>query len=79
MTNQFEDIESWVPSFAASKDLITSCGGNRLYGGFGVFGRSSSITRIFQLPPHNGVLVKFKLFKIDSWDNERFFLYFDGE
>jgi hypothetical protein len=79
MTNAFEDIENWVPTQAGSKDLISACGNFRLYGGFGILGKGASLTRQFELPPHKSVEVSFKLFKIDSWDNEKFLMYFDGE
>ncbi len=49
-----------------------------MYGGFGHFGHGVHIDKTFSgIPPHQMLLIKFKLFKIDSWDKERFCISFD--
>lgn len=78
MTNEFSEIEEWKVSYAATDKLITACGDDRMLGGYGVFGKSAVVTKLFKLPPHKAISIKFKLYKIDSWDNHHFFAYVDG-
>lgn len=49
-----------------------------MIGGFGVFGKNSALVKHFRLPPHYEMKLKLNLFKIDSWDKERFFISVDG-
>lgn len=74
------DIDGWVVTGAYDKDLITNCGHHKLAGGFGVFGKGTSMVKQFELAPHYKLHLKVKLFKIDSWDKgEEFKIYADGE
>jgi hypothetical protein len=75
----FNSAEGWTAVWAENTNQITMCGSYQLFGGYGVFGRYATISKTFTgLPPHYAIQVSFILMKIDSWDNEQFFLYVDG-
>lgn len=77
--NAFTNAGDWTVTNAQSKDPITSCDGKRLLGGYHVFGNNhGSVTLFKALPPHFQVRVKFTLYLLDSWDNEEFKLFIDG-
>jgi len=58
----------------------TSCGNLNILGGVNRFGSGAHIYKTFsKLPPHQMLLIKFKLFKIDSWENENFCLSLDNK
>lgn len=63
---------------AHSDKAFNSCGNTRLVGGFGILGSGSSLVKEFALPPHSSVTVRFELYKIDSWDQEDFYVLIDG-
>ena len=55
---------------------IQACNGDVILGRFGM---GDSVTRKFtNLAPHNKIKFSFRLYLIDSWDNEVFQLYADG-
>ncbi|CAK92089.1 unnamed protein product (macronuclear) [Paramecium tetraurelia] len=67
--------EEWVLS---GENLIYSdCGSVRLFGGNNAFGHRTSATKLFQLPPHHTVSITLEFWKIDTWDDEKFFIYLD--
>lgn len=72
------DADGWFIYNPGSGSKITSCGDNKIFGGLGAFGNLASIVKLIALPPHYYVRVKFTFYKIDSWDNESFYLYLDG-
>jgi hypothetical protein len=78
-TQRFTDSDGWTVNSPFQATIITACAGQRLLGGYKVFGKGSSIVKYITLPPHYEVSIKFKLYKIDSWDNEKFLLYVDGQ
>lgn len=78
MTNSFTELDSWTAFNAQSTQYITSCGSDRMVGGYGVFGAQAVVAKQLLLPPHYKVSIKFKLYKIDNWANNFFFLYVDG-
>lgn len=49
-----------------------------MFGGFNIFGQFTSIVKVIQLPAHYLVRLQVRFYKIDSWDNESFFIYLDG-
>ncbi|CAD8089306.1 unnamed protein product [Paramecium primaurelia] len=57
--------------------IYSDCGSVRLFGGYGAFAEQTSATKLFQLPPHHTVLITLEFWKIDSWDNQIFFIYLD--
>lgn len=48
-----------------------------MFGGFGKFGAGATATKVFELPPHHTIYLKLQFWKIDSWDNEEFYLWVD--
>lgn len=79
MTNSFGEIDNWVTSGVTTSQVITACGNNRIYGGYGVFGAGAATTRLLtDLPPHSQISIAFTLYRIDKWDNARFLIYVDG-
>jgi hypothetical protein len=68
---QFQQLDGWVLSGAYSSTVFTTCGSIRLFGGFGVFGKGSSATRLLtHLPRHTKAVISWTWAQIDSWDNE---------
>lgn len=49
-----------------------------MVGGFDIFGSNTLLIKKFELPPHYEITLKITMFKIDSWDNESFFVFVDG-
>ena len=47
-------------------------------GGYGVFAKGTVVSRQLVLPPHTAVSLRFKLYKIDNWENEFFWVFIDG-
>lgn len=73
------DMEGWnVLSSYNKNSQVTTCKQYRIFGGYGVLGANSALTSVIQLPPHYLVRVQFNFYKIDSWDNEAFYIYLDG-
>ena len=71
-------MEGWFIYTPVGKDKFTMCGNNKIFGGFGIFGTTTSVVKMIALAPHYFVRVIFKMYKIDSWENESFYLYLDG-
>lgn len=66
-------ITGWSPN------SLSSCGGESMIGGSGVFGNGGTSQKTFSgLPAHYGVVVSFRAYFIDSWDSEYFHVYADG-
>lgn len=58
---------------------ITTCGGKSVLGGYGKFGKDAISTKEYSgLPEHSGIIVSFKTYFVDSWDNERLYLKVEG-
>lgn len=70
--NTFTDIDGWVATKPYSDTLFSSCGPNKMVGGYHVFGAQSALIKKFEMPPHYEMRIRLKFFKIDSWDNEQF-------
>ena len=85
--HEFQGLRGWsstatgynfVPSILISP-YITTCGTERMFGGYGKFGQGMELTKIFDvLPTHTSVQITFSFFKIDSWDAEIFEVWVDG-
>jgi hypothetical protein len=48
-------------------------------GGFGKFGKGATAVKHFDLPPHRKLRIMTEVWKIDSWDNEEFYIKADIE
>lgn len=57
--NTFVGLDGWNIVLPYDENGITSCGGTRLLGGFGVIGKGSSLVKQIDLPPHSGVDIRF--------------------
>lgn len=77
--NEFTTADSWTIIEPQTDGKFTACNEVKLFGGFRVLGNGSSAVLYLDLPPHFMVRVKFTLYKIDSWDNELFLGYADGD
>ena len=55
------------------------CGEYKMLGGFNMFGKGTILTKFITLPPHYLVRVNFNMFKINSWGDEDFVVYLDGD
>ncbi|CAD8095073.1 unnamed protein product [Paramecium primaurelia] len=51
---------------------FSQCGDSKLFGGYGVFGKSSFVSSNLILPTHNSIRITFDFWKIDQWDGEYF-------
>lgn len=58
---------------------LSSLIGIKLLGGFNVFGKGATVSRVFEMEPHYRIKVKLTFAKIDSWDNEEGSISLDGE
>lgn len=72
------DIAGWTINKPKSKNLITTCGKDQMFGGYNVFGVGSSAILNVDLNPHYEITIALNFFKLDSWDNEVFLLFVDG-
>lgn len=64
-------------TFAFGTTSFTSCGKYKILGGYNILS-TENITKSFaSLPSHTSVIIQFDFFKIDSWDDEYFYLYVD--
>ncbi|CAD8071148.1 unnamed protein product [Paramecium sonneborni] len=75
--NPIKEAEGWAVVGAPS--LITECGGTFMFGGFRVFGSRTTVSKVFQLPPHSLINIKVQFWKIDSWDNEEAYIFVDDQ
>lgn len=66
-------IDNWTSNASNKVDnLVTTCGGEKVLGGFNVGGYGVYFKRVFILPEHTRISVKFKGWMLDSWDNEKY-------
>ncbi|CAD8098325.1 unnamed protein product [Paramecium primaurelia] len=88
--NQFEIVysafsegnfnkEGWHIEVPHSTTLFQKCGNETMFGGFSTFSNDTLITYNSSLPPHYQVKVSFKYWKIDSWNNEWVYIFFDDK
>ena len=71
----------WTTSMSSSQSKCNSCGGKVLLGGYNRFCKNDYAYRTYtDLPAHQRVKVTFKVYSIDTWDNEKFRLeaYWDN-
>ncbi|CAD8181855.1 unnamed protein product [Paramecium octaurelia] len=73
--DSFVDSEGWAVKYASQS--IGNCSITKLFGGYGVFGKNTIITNLINLPAHYAIKITFEFWKMDSWDNEYFYMYFD--
>lgn len=67
MTNEFVDNDGWEVTGAS--EVVTDCGGTKLFGGFEKFVKGVSTTRTFNdIPDHKRIKISMELWKIDNWD-----------
>ncbi|CAK58868.1 unnamed protein product (macronuclear) [Paramecium tetraurelia] len=69
-------MEGWITTNAYGS--FSDCGGTQLFGGFDTFGKQTKVMKFLQLPPHYEVQIKMRFWKIDTWDNEYFYIFIDG-
>ncbi|CAD8200579.1 unnamed protein product [Paramecium octaurelia] len=74
---QFDDLKGWELHERQDPIYFTSCMGASLVGGFRVMGTGGYITKTFQIPPHKNLRLQVVIYKIDSWDNEKFTIEVD--
>ena len=59
---------------------MTTCGDWKMLGGYNVAGKGASFERTWSIDRHYKYLtVKFNMYKMDSWDNETYFVDVNGE
>ena len=71
----------WTTSMSSSQSKCNKCGGRVLLGGYNRFCKNDYAYRTYtDLPAHQRVKVTFKVYSIDTWDNEKFRLeaYWDN-
>ncbi|CAD8096037.1 unnamed protein product [Paramecium sonneborni] len=69
--------DGWASSSGISG--TTECGGVPLIGGFNKFGQKLSLSKTIKLRPHYKIRLLVLWAKIDSWDNEKAQILFDGK
>ncbi|CAD8169247.1 unnamed protein product [Paramecium pentaurelia] len=72
------DDEGWLIKnpYNGASSRIYSCGVNTIFGGYQIFGCSTSKTsmmKYFMLPPHYKVRIDITFWKIDDWPNTQLF------
>jgi hypothetical protein len=50
-----------------------------MFGGYAKFGARAVALKQFDLPPHHTLTIKVQMWKIDSWDNEEFYVWVDDQ
>lgn len=79
MTNYYTASDNWVTTDTNSTAVVSACGQDRIYGGFGIFGaRASSTYMLNNLPPHSEIRMRFKLYVVGSWDRYNITLTVSG-
>ncbi|CAD8069667.1 unnamed protein product [Paramecium sonneborni] len=73
--DNFIDSQGWTVNNRI--ESIGYCNEVKLFGGYGVFGKNTRVTKLFQLPPHHSIQLRLEFWKIDSWDDEKFYIYLD--
>jgi len=74
-----KDFEGWT---AVNKygGPFTDCAGTTICGGYGVFGKGSSLNKVYKdLDNHKYVRISVKVFFLDTWDSEWFYINVDGK
>ncbi|CAD8120114.1 unnamed protein product [Paramecium sonneborni] len=77
MSILFNNLNDWKVYGSQKENFITDCAGFSLVGGFEVMGNGGYITKKFQIPPHTRLRLQVLLYKIDSWDDEKFIIEVD--
>ncbi|CAD8119230.1 unnamed protein product [Paramecium primaurelia] len=75
--DNFVDTEGWQV-YNAPKS-IGECNETKLFGGYEVFGNNTMITKLISLPPHYAIMITVEFWKMDSWDDEYFYIYVDQQ
>lgn len=66
-------------NYDGSSSRVTTCGAYRVVGGHGLFGQFAYAgRRLKNLPPHYSARIKLNFLKIDSWDEETFYISVDN-
>lgn len=83
--NGMATTNPWIISGAnvPTYRYFTDCGGTRIFGGFKVLSGDNTNPAFVQktwtnLPPHFAATISMKIYKIDSWTNDSFFIMVDG-
>ncbi|EGR30872.1 hypothetical protein IMG5_122030 [Ichthyophthirius multifiliis] len=77
--NNFTSAPGWL-NIANNADVsskISNCGGSNIFGGYNQLSREDVYKVYKNVPLHTNVRIFFKLFAIDSWDNEAFRIFID--
>ncbi|CAD8081397.1 unnamed protein product [Paramecium sonneborni] len=67
--NNMSEIEFWSQN-TGIQNLIYSCEDKKMFGGYGIFGSKTIVSKQFILPPHFKIKIKLDFWKLDSWDGE---------
>jgi hypothetical protein len=59
-------------------NAVTQCGTVSLFGGFGAYSTQSVKKDYTKLPEHTHVYVSVKVFFLDTWEKENFWVVVDG-
>lgn len=79
MEDTFESVEGWTYiDNGHDANRVSQCAGKSLLGGYNVFSTHDVQKTYNNLPRHTHVFVSFKLYAIDTWDNEKFLTAVDG-
>ena len=66
---------NWEIANNINGNKVTKCGDAVMLGGFSAFGVGASATKRYHADPKlSEIVVKFRLFAIDSWDSEIFYV-----
>jgi hypothetical protein len=57
---------------------VTDCAGTSILGGFAAYSTDDLYKVYNNLPDHSHLFVSVKIYYIDSWDNELFWITVDG-
>lgn len=79
MVNEFVGWGGWSFYGPENKNsLIQKCGTETIFGGYGKMGNWAYVVKNFyELPIHTAVEVTLKLFFVDTWDGETFYVQID--
>ncbi|CAD8148390.1 unnamed protein product [Paramecium octaurelia] len=72
------DASGWFVRNNQNGWFFSTCDGFTLLGGYNIFGTRSIVSKHFSLLPHYKVKVTLEFWKIDSWDDEDFYIIVDG-
>ncbi|EGR30342.1 hypothetical protein IMG5_134320, partial [Ichthyophthirius multifiliis] len=75
--NDFKQASGWklYPNGQDVSTRISNCAGANLLGGYNQLSREDIFKIFTGLPGHTNVRIFFRLFAVDSWDNENFRVY----